>query len=250
MGKRFMKLMLLPARGPASKRRALPMIFLPALLAAVVLLASCATQKKKQDVLFFDTAPLMGMIYDDDSQACAGALLVVDGRSGPITDIRGRFILPDLSRGEHTIIVKKDGYEELTAHIAFLTQTDVLYLRVISFGQLLSKAEASLDQRKWDDAAGYLSRAEKLSKEDSILLYLQAILYYRTGKSQEAVSSLTRILDQGIDEPYVYLFLADVYEKGLGAPDKAVGSLEKFLSKRSDADVEKRLAGIKEKMEK
>ncbi len=271
MGKRYVKpallTALLAARGAALARRALLPAILPALLAArgaacrgralllallaaVVLLASCATQKEKQDVLFFSSAPLMGMIYDDDSQACPGALMVVDGRNGPVSDVRGRFVIPDLSRGDHTVVVKKAGYEELTVPVAFYNKTDVLYLHVISFSQLLSKAEASLDERKWDDAAGYLARAEKLSKDDSIFLYLQAILFYRTGKNQEAVTALTRILDQGISEPYVYLFLADVYEKGLGAPDKAVESLEKFLSARADAEVQKRLTAIKEKMGK
>jgi tetratricopeptide (TPR) repeat protein len=220
-----------------------------ALLAAVLILAACASQKK-DDVLFFDKASLMGMIYDEDSQPCAGAQLLVDGKSGPITDIRGRFLLPDLARGEHTIAVKKDGYEELSARVVFLNRTDVLYLHVTSFGQLLARAETSLDDRKWDDAAEFLARAEKLKKDDSVLLYLQAILSYRTGKHAEAVSYLTRILDQGIAEPYVYLFLADVYEKGLGEPDKAVTSLEIYLTKRADADVEKRLAALKEKMGK
>src|SRR5690348_15121099 len=72
------------------------------LLAAgtAMLLAACATQKVEDPL--FDKAPLFGMIYDADNQPCDGVQLTVDGVPGPLTDIRGRFMIPDLTRGPHT----------------------------------------------------------------------------------------------------------------------------------------------------
>ncbi len=207
-------------------------------------LTACATTQKK-DMFYFDQAPLMGMIYDEDSQPVPGAQVSVDGRKGPMADIRGRFVLPDLSRGSHTITVAKSGFEELTSQIEFLNKSEALYLRMISFGQLLTKAETALNDRKWSDADGYLTRADKLSPQDPVLLYLKAVRSYRTGGYADAESQLTKIIDGGFAEPYVYLFRADVYEKGLNQPERAIQDLTVFLTKRYDADVEKRLADLK-----
>jgi tetratricopeptide (TPR) repeat protein len=213
---------------------------------SVAILISCASQQK-DNVFSFDRAPLLGMIYDEDSQPCPSVSLTVDGVKGPVTDIRGRFVMPDVSRGEHQVIARKDGYEDLSTQFLFLNKSEVLYLHMVSLGQLLTKAELSLDDRNWADAASFLERAEKLKPADSVLLYLKAILAYKTGKYPEAAGYLDGILEQGIQEPYVYLFLADLYEKNLGEPGKAISLLETYLSKRSDSDVEKRLASLKEK---
>lgn len=207
-------------------------------------LTACATTEKK-DMFYFDQAPLMGMIYDEDSQPVPGAQVSVDGRKGPMADIRGRFVLPDLARGTHTITIAKNGFEELTSQIEFLNKSEALYLRMISFGQLLAKAETALNDRKWSDADGYLVRAEKLTPQDPVLLYLKAVRAYRTESYNDAESQLTKIINSGFAEPYVYLFRADVYEKGLNQPEKAIGDLTTFLNKRYDADVEKRLEDLK-----
>jgi tetratricopeptide (TPR) repeat protein len=214
------------------------------LIFASLLLLSCVSQDKV-DIINFESAPLFGMIYDDDNQPCAAAGLTVDGKTGPTTDIRGRFLIPDLRRGEHTISVKKDGFEELSLTFQFMNKTDVLYVKVVSFTQLLSQAERALEERKWSDAAGFLARAEKLYPGDAYYLYLRAVEAYKTGKFEEAVRHLNAILEKGAREPYVYLFLADIYEKNLVDRGKAIENLELYLSMQADAEAEKRLETLK-----
>jgi tetratricopeptide (TPR) repeat protein len=211
-----------------------------------LLLASCASQDKV-DIINFDRSPLFGMVYDDDNQPCSGAKLTIDGQQGPVTDIRGRFILPDLSRGDHTLIVQKEGFEELSLKFQFLSKTDVLYVKTISFGQLLSKAERSLEERKWDNADEFLARAEKLNPADPVLLYLRAVEMYKTGKYDQAVQYLNTIIEKGVKDANVYLFLADIYEKNLNNPEKAIENLQIYLEKRTDPDVQKRLDNLKGK---
>jgi len=210
-----------------------------------LLLLSCVSQDKV-DIINFESAPLFGMIYDDDNQPCAAAALKVDGKSGPMTDIRGRFLIPDLKRGEHTISIKKEGFEELSVNFQFVNKTDVLYLKVVSFTQLLTQAERALEERKWDDAKSFLARAEKLNPNDSYFLYLKAVEAYKKEKYEEAVGYLNTILEQGAKEAYVYLFLADIYEKNLGDKQKAIESLETYLSKQADEEAEKRLEALKQ----
>jgi tetratricopeptide (TPR) repeat protein len=219
-----------------------------ALLLGSLLLAGCATGGS--DARAFEKAPLFGMMYDEENQPCAGVKLAVDGAvnekdTGLVTDIRGRFLLPDLTRGEHVLVATKEGYELLRLKIVFLNRSDVLFLRMVSLGQLLAKAEKSLEERKWDEAESLLARAEKLDAGDSVLCFLRAVKAYRTGEFAAAVDLLNGILDKGAKEPSLYLFLADIYQENLDDPRKAIEYLDAYLSRRPDSDAEKRVAALK-----
>jgi tetratricopeptide (TPR) repeat protein len=218
-------------------------------LAWALLCVSCATQEAR-DGFSFDTATLFGMVYDENNQPCSGARLTVDGAPGPVTDIRGRFVISELGRGEHAVAVRKDGYEELAVKFSFLNRGDVLYLRMISFDQLLSRVEKAFDERRWDEAEALLARAEKLDSGDTVMLYMKAIRAFKMDNFKEAAGYLESILGRGDRETYVYLFLADLYERNLGDPGKAITYLQTYLEKRADADAEKRLADLKEKQKK
>lgn len=220
-----------------------------ALVLLAMTLISCASQNYT-DPNVFNKASLFGMIYDEDNQPCPGVTLSVDGnnsdqKTGLLSDIRGRFVIPDLGRGEHVVVARKEGFEELSVKVLFLNKTDVLFLRMVSFGQLLTSAERALEERKWASADAFLSRAEKLDPGDGVLLYLRAVRAYKTGMWQEAVSFLNEALDKGIKEPAVYLFLADLYERKLAEPQKAIESLEEYLARRADEEAQKRLDGLK-----
>ncbi|MGA2478384.1 MAG: tetratricopeptide repeat protein [Spirochaetia bacterium] len=218
------------------------------LLSASVLLG-CASVSRNNG-REFEKAPLFGMMYDEENQPCVGVKLTVDGvrsenDTGLVTDIRGRFMLPALSRGEHVLGATKPGYEDLSVKIVFLNRTDVLFLRMTSFGQLLAKAEKALEEKKWNEAEALLARAEKLDAGDSVLRFLLAVRAYKTERYSEAVDILNSILAKGVKEPSLYLFLADIYQKDLGDQAKAIANLEAYLTRKANSDVEKRLAELK-----
>ena len=216
---------------------------LSASMGALLLAASCATQKEA-DPLSFDKAPLLGMIYDADNQPCAGVQLAVDGTDGPMSDIRGRFVVPDLSRGRHAVEARKSGFESLSVPVAFLNKTDVLHLQMTSFDQLLAMAQTALADKRWSDGEEYLRRAEKLNPTDAILRYLFAVHAYRTGAFPTAVDYLNLIVESDGQKPAVLLLLADIYEKNLPDPRKAVANLEAYLKLRDDPEVQKRLEAL------
>ncbi len=219
-----------------------------ALLLLAITLVSCASQNLA-DPNVFNKASLFGMIYDEDNQPCPGVKLSVDGSSDPktgsISDIRGRFVIPELARGEHMVVARKEGFEDLSVEVLFLNKTDVLFLRMVSFGQLLTSAEKALEERKWEEAEGFLFRAEKLDPGDGVLLYLRAVRAYKVGMWDEAATFLNGVLGKGIKEPAVYLFLADLYERKLAEPQKAIKNLEEYLGMRADEETQKRLDGLK-----
>ena len=217
-------------------------------LGAVLLVASCATQKGA-DPMAFDKAPLFGMIYDADNQPCAGVQLAVDGADGPMSDIRGRFVVPDLARGQHSMEARKDGFERLAVTVTFLNKTDVLHLQMTSFDQLLAMARAAFTDKRWGDGEGYLRRAENLNPTDSVLRYLFAVDAYRTGAFSTAVDYLDLITESDGQKPAVLLLLADIYEKGLADPRKAIANLEAYLKLRDDPEVQKRLDALKARVQ-
>ncbi len=213
---------------------------------AALLAVSCASEKNV-DQQTFDTAPLFGMVYDEDNQPCSGVELTVDNQPGPVTDIRGRFVVPDLARGSHAIVASKKAYESLSTSVMFLNRADVLHLTIVSFPQLLDRARQSLSALKWEEARTFLERAQSLDPEDAVLRYLYAIVSFRTGDYPGAVVFLKAILDGPTPpSPAVYLFLADLYQDKLNDPANAISSLASSLKLRADPDVERRLAALKD----
>ena len=213
------------------------------------LLFSCAS-RDAADPSRFEKADLFGMIYDEENQPCPGVMLRVDGKSSgpadePVSDIRGRFVIPGLSRGEHSVTARKVGFEEVSTTILFLNRTDVLFLRMVSFAQLLGKAEKALEERRWGEADDLLARAERLDPGSSVLVYLKAVAAYKTGHAEDAADQLAGLVQKGIHEPAVYLFLADVYEHGLADVPQAIQVLEQYLAFRADEAALRRLESLR-----
>lgn len=217
---------------------------IPAMACLLFLVTSCVSQKAR-DLLAFEAAPLFGMIYDSGNQPCAGVHIEIDGQSGPLTDIRGRFVIPDLARGEHIVVARMAGYEDLVANISFVSRADVLHLQMTSFNQLLEMAQAALGEMRWADAEGFLKRAEKLDATDAVLRYLLAVHAFKTGRYSSAVTYLKAINDAGQSEAAVLLFLADIYEKYLDDIPEATSNLEAYLRLRDDPEIRRRLENLK-----
>jgi len=217
-----------------------------ALLAALVAV-SCASEKAR-DGLAFEAAPLFGMIYDGENQPCGGVRLTVDGSDGLLSDLAGRFVVPDLARGEHRLVARKDGYEELAIEFAFLDRTDILHLRMTSFDQLLAAARDALRDDRLADAEAALARAERLDPADDVLRYLFALHAWKAGRYADAIGHLDRIAGGGGRQPAVLLLLADIYERHLGEPRKAIENLEAYLLIRDDPDVRQRLEEIRRRL--
>jgi hypothetical protein len=215
--------------------------FLPAL--AALLAVSCASLGPGLTA-DFDAAPLFGMVYDGANQPCEGVRIEVDGAEGPRSDLRGRFVISGLPRGDHRFVARKDGFEDLSVAVSFLARTDVLHLRLTSFEQLLGMAQAALRDARLADADGLLARAGKLEADDPVLRYLLAILAWKERDNALAAARLEALLADRGPQPAVLLFLAGIYERDLDDPAKAAARLEAYLALRADPDVERRLAAL------
>jgi len=214
-----------------------------------LLLCSCAT-REKTTVYDFQTAPLFGMIYDHDNVPCANVKTRIDGTDGPVSDINGRFIVQSLSRGEHHIVFTKEGYETESLIFQFLNINQVLYVRMISFEQLLEKVEDAIEYHRWEEGEELLERAEQIQQNNPLARYLHAILLKEKGETEKSVEILLGILRTGFKGPYVYLALGDLYQYRLGDIPEAAHYLEEYLKLEANREVQKRLEELKEEMRK
>jgi tetratricopeptide (TPR) repeat protein len=225
-------------------------LFLAALLIVFqFFLCTCASDGKRKTKKYtlseFSTAPLYGMIYDFDNKPCSNASVVIDGKDGPRSDINGRFITQPLSKGEHAIIVSKEGYESVSLTFEFSRKSQVLYVRMISFGQLLKQLESAIENGDWEESRRLIERAEQIKRDDPVEQYLKAMYFNGKGSTEYAIEILNGMIDQGYHEPYVYLTLADIYQYQLKNPEKAIFCLEDFLKLKRNREAEKRLESLK-----
>jgi hypothetical protein len=217
--------------------------WLAAVFAAGLIVSSCATFGTA-DPAEFDAAPLLGMVYDTVNQPVAGATVTVGQEPAGMTDIGGRFVLAELSRGEHEVAIQKTGYETTAVRVSFLNRTQVLYVKLVSFDTLLERAESALDRRKWVDAKEYLDRAGAIDPEDPLLRFSRAILAYRRDRFDETIALLRGLVDDGYRESAVYLFAADTYQYKLRELAEAQEMLRRYLDRVEDREVRERLEAL------
>lgn len=213
------------------------------LLLALFAFTACVTSPTK-DPRAFDRAPLYGMVYDLGNRPVGKAELAVDGNPAASSDVTGRFVLPDLARGDHRILATKEGYEVLTVPLSFLDDTQVLYLQMSSQQQLLACAETKIEAMEWRQARSLLERSASIDSSDPVHRYITAILDWRLGRPREAAGSLQSLIADGFGLPPVYLFLADILQFQLADPEEAARALRSYLELRSDPQIQKRLAAL------
>ncbi|MBN2443108.1 MAG: tetratricopeptide repeat protein [Spirochaetales bacterium] len=204
-----------------------------------LLLFSCLTGPSSTDD--FLTAPLNGKIFDEDNLPCSGVLVTVNKNIKVKSDINGRFVIPDLPKGEHTFILTKDDYEVLEFKFDFINKNQVLWLKMISLDQMIRQIEVYMDDKDYFEATKLIERAQKIDPDNSILFYLSAVFYIQNKRFEEASGELTKIIDKGEEDPIVYLTLADLYQNHLGDPAKALDYLLKYAAYNMDEKIQKRI---------
>jgi hypothetical protein len=214
----------------------------PAALSFVALLSLCCCRTLSgEDPFRFERAPLFGMIYDRNNTPCPGVSISVDGRDVFTSDINGRFVLPDLARGAHTLHASARNTESLDVPFEFLNRGQVLYLRMVSFAQLLVEAELALDAGGWQEAGSLIGRAAAVCPGEPVTEFLRAVLLLKTGRYADAKMVVRGLLADGPVEPSLLLFLADLCEYHLAEPEEAMRALGAYLEREGDPDVERRL---------
>ena len=149
-----------------------------------------------------------------------GKLIVIEGSDASGKHTQATQLLERL---------KKEGFEALSVTVDFISRNQVLYLRMISVGQLLRKAEQALDQREIGEAKEFLARVEAIEADNPVMHYIRALIKHVEGDNQQAALMLVELAKNGYAKPVVILTLADIYQYQLKDRKKAITYLEEYL---------------------
>lgn len=201
---------------------------------ASLLFISCASVKTEKTAF-------NGMIYDGNNEPVAGVQISIDDKQKTVSDMYGRFYIENLSiSNEYKLTASKKDYETITLSFEFQNITEVAYLTMYSATQLLDEAEKALQENNIENAQSFLTRAETCSGKTLSSQYFQAIIYYKKSNFSEAIKILNELTVYGDNNPYIYLFLADIYEYNLKDIENAKNYLNKYLEISFEPDIEKR----------
>lgn len=206
------------------------------LMALTIFFSGCASFSVKP------LPPLNGMIYDADNKPVSEVRVEVNGDHVATSDVQGHFTLSNLKDAKQNgLTASKNGYETTSLNFIYTNATQVLYIRMISGEHLVDEAERAIAGKKWADARSLLERADSAGGDQVSTGYLRAGILSQTKKHAEAASLLENLRAGGANEPYIDLFLADLYEYRLADPEKTREALVRFLASKADDDVERRL---------
>ena len=208
--------------------------YIYSLLLIITLVSSC---KSVDDGGFsqFDEAPLFGMIYDSKSSPVVGAMVVLDDEKSVKTDINGRVLFSSVSRGEHSVVINKEGFEEARMVLNFSNRDQVLYSTLISLESILDNLENSLQISKLTEAESFLERASEIDSDDIRFRYLNVVYLAEIKEYTSAIDEIDLLKKSYPNDPYITMTQAKILFYGLGKKAEALEVMQNFpLSKRND----------------
>jgi tetratricopeptide (TPR) repeat protein len=213
------------------------------LFTMALVLGACATGPLK----YSRVQALYGMIYDRNNRPVGNVSIYINEKYAASSDIHGRFSVPQLKpKLTYAVSAKKEAYEEARLDISYSDPAQVLYIQMLSADDLLAEAEEALGEKDWLKAESSLSRALNTGANPLALGYLRGILAFGRGRYREALDILLNLAEEEKDAPFLYLFIADLYQYRFDDADRAGEFLRKFLELREDGTVRSRLEMLRE----
>ncbi|MCK5153878.1 MAG: carboxypeptidase regulatory-like domain-containing protein [Spirochaetales bacterium] len=199
--------------------------YIYSLLLIIILISGC---KSVDDGGFshFDEAPLFGMIYDSESSPVTGAVVVLDGEKSSKTDINGRVLFSAVSQGEHSVVISKEGFEDVRMVLNFSNRDQVLYSTLISLHNILDNMESSMQTGKMAEVKSFLMRASKIDSDDIRFRYLNVVYLAEIKEYTEAFSKIGLLKKSYPDDPYITMTQAKILFYGLKRKAEALELLQ------------------------
>jgi tetratricopeptide (TPR) repeat protein len=202
------------------------------------ILASCASGPVSKE----RTHTLYGMIYDRDNRPVNDVKIHVNGAYKAASDIHGRFVIPNIKPNrEYHVSTEKEAHEKISMNIFHAGPSSVLYIHLFSADQLMAEAEQAIKKKDWLGAENFLTRAEDAGGGYVPIRYLRGILEFYKNRYAEALSILLELAEKEKSAPYLYLFIADIYQYYIKDQAEARKFLAQFLELRYDPEAEGRL---------
>lgn len=207
-------------------------IVAPLLVILSLFVVGCASMDPSR----LEGASFVGMIYGPDNNPVRDARVSISEDLTARTDINGRFVVDYLPFGEYQATVSAELYETRSVDIAFLSETQVLYVRLVSFDSLIDEASDAIALRTWDRAENFLSRASTIHDGHPIIAYQRAVIEQLRGNHETALSYLDPLIQSGVGGTYVSRLAVDALI-ALERRDEALVLLRDLLTRRDSLEL-------------
>ncbi len=207
------------------------------LLLVSLVLISCRTMNNSKPEQFTE-APLFGMIYDSNSSPAAGAKVILDGKDSAMSDINGRFLLYNVSRGPHILVIQKQGFEETRTAFNFTDRGQVLYSKLISDEYILDRLESDLKSNQMEEAASLLKRAQAVNRENIRLHYLKIIYLAKKREYKKALEETEALRKVFPADSYLVMTQAKILFFGMQQKGKTIDLLKDYLVTHKSKEVQ------------
>lgn len=154
-----------------------------------------------------------GMVYDYENRPVAGYNLAFGGYKTR-TDVSGRFSIPSMPLGSYNVIGKMEGYESYLAVITIGSKTDIVYIRIASFSDVINMTENALSANDNCSAEKYASRALCIDSDNNLGLFYLAVIKFRLQCFTESKTILEGIEKKGFGDIYTRKMLDFINSQG------------------------------------
>ena len=164
----------------------------------ILILAACKTTPKSKAKV-----TLNGMIYDTQNKPVVNYTILIDGLYKCQSDISGRFILKDISKGEHIISGYGDRYLDIYEQTVIYDKAQILYIRVPSVETKLKEAYSYLEQEHLEKSEECIKEILASNEDNTDALFFMGVIKLRQGSKEESLVYLEKLKEKKEVSKYV-----------------------------------------------
>jgi len=209
-------------------------------LSALLLLFNCMACESFNPA-YFNTAPLLGVVYDGTSLGVQGFKITLDDTVCVYTDINGKFIVPELSKGAHRLKAEKQSYETLAFSFDFSSRTEILYLSSRSSKDYLGLAEDAVKKGFYDKAKKYIQQSLALADQSIFAQFLEALIDIHVKDFVSAYRNILKLLKSDLHETAIYLLALDLAELSPEYREHLLAEIKKIPGIRQNSRISEAL---------
>jgi len=149
------------------------------------------------------TGTLQGMIYDYENRPAGGYIVTIDADRQASTDINGRFMIPGIPFGTHTLSGEGPNHCPLVKAVDFADKTQIFYFRIPSNSYLYAQVDRQLAEGDYGEAMASLrlfsadeQRGKKFNLYKTIALFRLSPADSRSGYYERARKLTGELLDE------------------------------------------------------
>ena len=193
--------------------------FLSVLFFLFLIFVSCKT--RQDNSVYFESqlaeAMLVGKVITEEGLPLEGVKVFLSASLSSVTDISGRFMFKFINFGDYNLKFFKEGYlqEEYKFSHSFKERKNIPFIKVkmLSLNYLINEGYEYLKERKIDEVQETITKLTRIEPTNEAVLYLKAVLFFDTGKFQDAMEIMEKLRYTDRNNQYYKLTLIKIYEK-------------------------------------